>query len=49
MREEYLNMYAGVQSEVLNTTRFHENLDLSTTYLGMIDMTRASKIEAEID
>ena len=40
-------MYEGVQSEVLSTTRFHENSDLSMTYLGRIDMTRASKIKAE--
>ena len=40
-------MYEGVQSEVLSTTRFDENSDLSTTYLGRIDMTRASKIKVE--
>ena len=40
-------MYEGVQSEVINTTRFDENSDLSITYLGRIDMTRASKIKAE--
>ena len=40
-------MYEGVQSEVIQTTRFDENSDLSTTYLGRIDMTRASKIKAE--
>ena len=37
----------GVQSEMLSTTRFDENSDLSITYLGMIDMTMASKIKAE--
>ena len=40
-------MYEGVQSEVLSTTRFDKNSDLSTTYLGRIDMTRAHKIKAE--
>ena len=40
-------MYEGVKSEVLSTTKFDENLDLSTTYLGRIDMTRASKIRIE--
>ena len=39
-------MYA-VQSEVLSTTRFDKNSDLSTTYLGRIDMTRATKIKVE--
>ena len=37
----------GVQSEVLTTTRFDKNSDLSMTYLGRIDMTRASKIKVE--
>ena len=32
-------------SEVLSTTRFDENSDLSITYLGRIDMIRASKIK----
>ena len=26
-------MYEGIQSEVVGTTRFYENSDLSTTYL----------------
>ena len=40
-------MYEGVKSEVLSTTKFDENSDLSTTYLGRIDMTRASKIKVK--
>ena len=32
--EEYLDVYEEIQSEVVNTTRFDENSDLSTTYLG---------------
>ena len=40
-------MCKGIQSEVISTTRFDENSDLSTTYLGRIDITRASKIKAE--
>ena len=31
---EYLDIYEGIQSEILCTTRFDENSDLSTTYLG---------------
>ena len=46
LQVEYLDMYEGVQSEVLSTTRFDENSDLSTTYLGRIDITRASRIKA---
>ena len=47
LSREYLDMYEGVQSEVLNATRFDENTDLSMTYLGRRDMARASKIKAE--
>ena len=32
MRREYLDMYDGVQLEVLHTTIFDESSDLSTTY-----------------
>ena len=38
-REEYLNRYEGVKTEIVDTTRFDDNSDLSTTYLGRIDMT----------
>ena len=34
LKEEYLDVYEGMQSEILNTTRFDENSGLSTTYLG---------------
>ena len=45
--KEYLDIYDGIQSEILSTTRFDENSDLSTTYLGRVDTTRASKIKVE--
>ena len=38
-KEEYLDRYDGVISEILNTTRFDENTDLSTTYVGKLRMT----------
>ena len=40
-------MYEGIQSEVISNTRFDENLDLSTTYLGRVDTTRVNKIIVE--
>ena len=46
LKEEYLDVYDRIQSEILSTTRFDENSDLSPTYLGRVDMTRASKIKA---
>ena len=33
-KEEYLDRYEGIKTEILNTTRFDKNSDLSTTYLG---------------
>ena len=47
LKEEYLDIYDGIQSEILSTIRFDENSDLSTTYLGRVDMTRTSTIMAE--
>ena len=47
LKEEYVDKNDGIQSEILNTTRFGENSDLSTTYLGGVDTTRASKIKVE--
>ena len=45
--KEYLDVYEGIQSEVMNTTRFDENSDLSTTYLGRSDRVKSSKLKAE--
>ena len=40
-------MYEGIQSEILSSTRFDENSDLSTTYLGKADRSKNNKIKAE--
>ena len=40
LKEEYLDVYEGIQSEILNTTRFDENTDLSTAYLGKSDRSK---------
>ena len=34
LKEGYLDVYEGIQSEILNSTRFEKNSDLNTTYLG---------------
>ena len=33
-KETYFDKYEGIQSEISQVTRFDENTDLSTTYLG---------------
>ena len=38
-KEEYLDRYEGVISEILNITRFDENTDLSAIYSGKLGMT----------
>ena len=47
MRDEYLDRYEGVISEILNTTRFAENTDLSTTYLGKLRMTQGDNLNVD--
>ena len=47
LKEEYLDIYKGIQSETVNTTRFDENSDFSTTYLGKLDRSKNDKLKAE--
>ena len=47
MHEEYLDVYEGIQSEIVSATRFDENSHLSTAYLGRVDMGSNSKLRAE--
>ena len=47
LKEEYLDVYEGIQSEIVNTTRFDENSDLSTTYLGKSDRSKNNKLKGE--
>ena len=47
VKETYFDKYEGIQSEICQVTRFDENMDLSTTYLGKRGQTRKSVIRAE--
>ena len=47
LKEVYLGVYDRIQSEVLNTTRFDENSDWSTMYLGRSDSAKGDKLKAE--
>ena len=47
LREEYLDVYEGIQSDIVNTTIFDENSDLSTAYLGKSDRSKSDKLKAE--
>ena len=45
--KEYLDVYEGIQSETVNTTRFNENSNLSMTYLVRSDKARNDKLKAK--
>ena len=47
LHEECLDVYEGTQLEIVNTTRFDKNSDLSMTYLGKSDKTRSEKLKVE--
>ena len=44
LKEEYLDVNEGIQSEILNTTRFDEKVDLSTTYLAESDRSKNANL-----
>ena len=47
LKEEYLDVYKGIQTEIVNTMRFDENSDLSTKYFGKSDRSKNDKIKVE--
>ena len=47
MKSRYMDVYDDVYAKVLMTSRFDENVDLSTTYLGRIDMKREEVMKVE--
>ena len=47
LHKEYLDIYEGIQLEIVTTARFDENSDLSTTYLGISDKTRNNNMRVE--
>ena len=48
LQEEYLDVYEGIQSDIVISRRFDENSDISTTYLGRIENTESQdKLKAE--
>ena len=45
--KEYLDVYESIQSEIVNTTRFNVNSELSMTYLCRSNKARNGKLKAE--
>ena len=47
MRSRYMDVYDEIYAEIIMTSRFDENVDLSMTYLGRIDMKKEEMMKAE--
>ena len=47
LQEEYMDMYEGIESEIVNSNRFDKNSNLSTIYLGRVDKEKKDKLRAE--
>ena len=47
-KEEYLDRYEGIKSEIVDTTRSDKNSDLSMTHLGKINMTHDKNLIVEV-
>ena len=47
LQEEYLDVYEGIQSDIVSSSRFDENSDISTAYVGRIEnMKSQDKLKA---
>ena len=47
LKGKYMDVYEDVFAEVVTTNRFDEKLNLSTTYVGKIDMKRKDTMKVE--
>ena len=47
LRNKYMDVYEEIYAEVVTTSKFDENVDLSTSYLGRMDMKREDVMKAE--
>ena len=48
LQTEYLDVYEGIQSDIVSSNRFDENSDISTIYLGKIGQEESqNKLKAE--
>ena len=43
LQAEYLDVYEGIQSDIVSSSRFDENSDVSMTYLGKIGQDESQK------
>ena len=45
--KEFLDVYEGIKTKIVSTTRFDENSNLSRTYLGKSDKMRNDKLKVK--
>ena len=47
LKSEYLDVYKEIYAEIVSSNRFDKDTDLSTRYLGQMDMTREMEVKAK--
>ena len=47
LKAEYLDVYEGIYGEIVSSDRFDKDTDLSTMYLGQVNMTQGMEVKAE--
>ena len=47
LQEECMDVYEGIQSEIVSSNRFNENSNLSMTYLGRVGKEDKNKLRSE--
>ena len=48
LQDEYLDVYEGIQLDIVSSNRFYGNSDISMTYLGQIEQKGSqNKLKAE--
>ena len=47
LKAEYLDVYEGIYAEIVSSDRLDEDTDLSTMYLGQVNMTQEMEVKAK--
>ena len=48
LKGKYLDVYEGVRSDILYTTKFDENSDSGTIYLSKVNISRSDNLDSNI-
>ena len=47
LKAEYLDVYEEIYAEIVSSVRFDKDTDLSTIYLGQVNMTQDTEVKPE--